>query len=42
MESGRPFGVAFAGTFFSEGVLIKLAFAYEQAVKYRKSPSFSE
>lgn len=38
MESGRPFGITFAGTAFSEGVLIKLAFAFEQATKHRRSP----
>jgi amidase len=39
MESGRPFGVTFAGTAFSEGVLIKLAYAFEQATKHRKCPN---
>ncbi|QED48923.1 amidase family protein [Cytobacillus dafuensis] len=39
MESGRPFGVTFAGTAFSEGVLIKIAFAFEQATKHRRSPN---
>jgi amidase len=42
MESGRPFGVTFAGTAFSEAILIKLAFAYEQAAKHRKSPRINE
>lgn len=40
MESGRPFGITFAGTAFSEDVLIKLAFAFEQAAKCRKPPEF--
>ncbi|MER1956859.1 MAG: amidase family protein [Solibacillus sp.] len=40
MESGRPFGITFAGTAFSEGVLIKLAYAFEQATKFRKAPKF--
>jgi amidase len=40
MKNGRPFGVTFAGTAFSEGVLIKLAYAFEQATKHRRSPSF--
>ena len=40
MESGRPFGITFAGTAFSEGVLIKLAFAFEQATKLRTAPKF--
>lgn len=38
MESGRPFGITFAGMAFSEGVLIKLAYAFEQATKHRKYP----
>lgn len=38
-ESGRPFGITFAGTAFSEGILIKLAYAFEQKKKHRKSPS---
>lgn len=37
-ESGRPFGITFAGTAFSEGVLIKLAYAFEQATNHRKTP----
>jgi len=38
MKSGRPFGITFAGTAFSEGVLLKLAYAFEQATKNRVSP----
>jgi len=38
MESGRPFGITFASTAFSEGILIKLAYAFEQATKHRKCP----
>ncbi|WP_427138861.1 amidase family protein [Psychrobacillus psychrodurans] len=38
MKSGRPFGITFAGTAFSEGKLIKLAYAFEQATKLRLSP----
>ncbi len=38
MENGRPFGVTFAGTAFSEGTLIKVAYAFEQATKARKAP----
>lgn len=38
MKNGRPFGITFAGTAFSEDVLIKLAFAFEQATKFRKAP----
>ncbi|MDN4492785.1 amidase family protein [Ureibacillus aquaedulcis] len=37
-KSGRPFGITFAGTAFSEGVLIKIAYAYEQATKHRQAP----
>ncbi|WP_397538805.1 amidase family protein [Rummeliibacillus pycnus] len=38
MKNGRPFGITFASTAFSEGTLIKLAFAFEQATKSRKAP----
>ncbi|MEK4084154.1 amidase family protein [Psychrobacillus sp. FSL K6-1415] len=38
MKNGRPFGITFAGTAFSEGKLIKLAYAFEQATKLRLSP----
>ncbi|MGB5945920.1 amidase family protein [Paenisporosarcina sp.] len=38
MKNGRPFGVTFASTAFSEGILIKIAYAFEQATKHRKSP----
>ena len=38
MKNGKPFGITFAGTEFSEGTLIKLAYAFEQASKHRKSP----
>ncbi|MDW7617991.1 amidase family protein [Peribacillus simplex] len=41
MKSGRPFGVTLASTAFSEGVLIKLAYAFEQATKHRKSPKIT-
>lgn len=40
MDSGRPFGITFASTAFSEGTLLKLAFAFEQATKLRKAPDF--
>ncbi|MCK1994801.1 amidase [Peribacillus muralis] len=39
MKSGRPFGVTFASTAYSEGILIKLAYAYEQATKHRRKPN---
>lgn len=38
-ESGRAFGITFAGTAFSESVLIQIAFAFEQKTKYRKMPN---
>lgn len=40
MESGRPFGITFASSAFSEGVLIKFAYAFEQASLLRKAPKF--
>jgi len=40
-EGGRPFGITFAGTAFSEGALIKLAYVYEQASQMRESPDLS-
>ncbi|PEA54936.1 amidase [Bacillus pseudomycoides] len=39
MENGRPFGITFAGTAFSEGTLIKIGYAFEHATKFRKPPS---
>ncbi|HDR7435934.1 MULTISPECIES: amidase family protein [unclassified Bacillus (in: firmicutes)] len=41
MESGRPFGITLASTAFSEGILIKLAYAYGQATKHRRIPNLS-
>jgi len=37
---GLPVGITFMGTAWSEPVLIKLAYAYEQASKHRKCPEF--
>lgn len=37
-RSGKPFGVTFAGTAFSEPVLITIAYAFEQATKLRVKP----
>lgn len=37
---GLPVGISFFGRAYSEPVLIKLAYAYEQATKHRRSPQF--
>jgi amidase len=37
---GLPVGISFFGRAFSEPTLLKLAFAFEQATKARKKPSF--
>jgi amidase len=37
---GLPVGISIFGRAWSEGVLIKIAFAYEQATKHRKAPQF--
>src|SRR5205085_7347041 len=37
---GLPVGISIFGRAWSEGVLIKVAYAYEQATKHRKSPQF--
>ncbi|MBT2579941.1 amidase [Bacillus sp. ISL-8] len=41
MDNGRPFGITLASAAFSEGALIKLAYAFEQATKHRKIPNLS-
>ena len=38
---GLPLGIAFMGTAWSEARLIELAYAYEQASKARKPPTFA-
>jgi len=38
---GLPVGLTFIGTAWSEGRLISLAYAYEQATKHRKPPTFA-
>ncbi|PFA69223.1 amidase [Bacillus sp. AFS015802] len=38
MKNGRPFGITFAGSAFSEGTLIKLGYSLEQATKLRRPP----
>lgn len=41
-DFGLPVGISFFGRAWSEPVLIKLAYAYEQATKWRKAPKFLE
>ena len=38
---GLPVGISFFGRAWSEPMLVKLAYAYEQATKHRKPPTFS-
>ena len=40
MPSGLPVGLSFFGRAWSEPLLIKLAYAYEQGTKHRKPPTF--
>ncbi len=37
---GLPVGISFFGKAWSEPVLLKIAFAYEQATKHRQAPGF--
>lgn len=37
---GIPVGISFIGGAYSEPILIKIAYAFEQATKYRKPPQF--
>jgi amidase len=37
-----PLGITFTGTAYSEPVLLKLAYAYEQATMLRRAPAFGE
>ena len=39
---GLPAAISFVGTAWSEPTLIRLAFAYEQASKHRRAPTFSK
>jgi amidase len=41
MANGRPFGITFAGSAFSEGLLIKLAYSFEQFTKHRRNPNLT-
>ena len=38
---GLPVGVSFFGRAWSEAALIRIAFAYEQATKRRRPPTFA-
>jgi amidase len=38
---GLPVGISFFGRAWSEPVLIRLAYAYEQATKHRRAPQFT-
>jgi len=38
---GLPVGISLFGKAWSEPVLLRLAFAYEQATQHRKAPAFS-
>lgn len=40
VPNGEPFGVSFTGTAFSESVLLKIAYVFEQATHLRKPPKF--
>jgi len=39
---GLPVGISFIGRAWSEPTLIKLAYAYEQATKHRRPPTFAQ
>ena len=38
---GLPVGISFVGAAWSEATLIRLAYAYEQATRHRRSPTFA-
>jgi amidase len=37
---GMPVGISFFGRAWSEGTLIKIAYAFEQTTRVRKAPQF--
>jgi amidase len=37
---GLPVGISFFGRAWSEPVLLKIAFAFEQATQHRRAPGF--
>jgi amidase len=37
---GLPIGVSFFGSAWTEPVLLKIAYAYEQATRHRRAPAF--
>jgi amidase len=39
--SGLPVGVSFFGRAWSEPVLLRIAYAYEQATSQRRAPTFA-
>jgi amidase len=39
---GLPVGISFFGSAYSEPVLVKLAYAFEQATKHRRAPQFTD
>ncbi len=39
---GLPVGISFFGAAYSEPVLIKLAYAFEQATRHRRAPQFAD
>jgi len=41
-DSGRAFGITFAGTAFSEPSLIRIAYAFEQKTKHRRMPDLKQ
>ncbi len=41
MVHGLPFGLSFVGTAWSEGPLIAMAYAYEQASQQRQAPTYA-